>query len=65
MEALATTDFSFLDGITGQLVNAGSLGPTPDPKGINFMLSVIKGIEPKDQMETWTCPGKVEGLLIT
>ena len=51
MELLGITDDAFFDGIVRQLVNAGSQGPKPDDEGMNFMLSVIRGIEPKDQLE--------------
>ena len=34
-----------------QLVNAGSQGQADD-SGVNFMLSVIKGVAPKDHLET-------------
>ncbi len=49
MNALATTDFSFLNGVIEQLFNAG---PQADERGLNFMLSVVKGIEPRDHVET-------------
>jgi hypothetical protein len=52
MEALGTTDADFLDGLLGQLANAGSRGREVDERGLNFMLSVVKGIAPKDQLET-------------
>jgi hypothetical protein len=51
MEALGTTDSDFLIGLLGQLGNAGSQGRELDPVGINFMISVIKGIQPRDQVE--------------
>jgi hypothetical protein len=51
LEALGTTDPDFLIGLLGQLSNAGSQGRELDPMGINFMLSVIKGIQPRDQVE--------------
>jgi hypothetical protein len=52
MEALGTTDADFLDGLLGQLANAGSQGREVDERGLNFMLSVVKGVAPKDQLET-------------
>ena len=52
MSALATTDANFLDGILDQLANVGSQGREIDERGVNFMLSIIKGIEPRDQVET-------------
>jgi hypothetical protein len=51
MEALGTTSTDFMDGLVKQLVNAGSQGQAPDESNINFMLSVVKGIEPKDEIE--------------
>jgi len=52
MEALGTDELDFLDGIVGQLANVGTKGRDVDERGLNFMLAVVKGIEPKDQVET-------------
>lgn len=51
MEALGTTDLDFLNSVLGQLANVGSPGRDVDEQGTNFMLSVIKGIRPRDQIE--------------
>ena len=51
MDGLGIEDEDFFDGILTQLANAGSHGQKIDESGLNFMLAVIKGIEPKDQME--------------
>jgi hypothetical protein len=51
MKALGTTNDDFLQGLVKQLVNAGSHGSAADEVGINFLLSVVKGIEPRDQIE--------------
>jgi hypothetical protein len=51
MRAVGTTDFDFYDGLLGQLVNASKEAGVSQ-RGANFMLSVIKGIEPRDQVET-------------
>jgi hypothetical protein len=51
MEALGTTDPDFLSGILSQLLNAASRAGKPDEQGLNFMLSVIKGVKPRDQVE--------------
>jgi hypothetical protein len=51
MKAIGSTDGDFLHGLTKQLVNAGTQGPKADEDGTNFMLAVVKGIEPKDQVE--------------
>ena len=52
MDALGTRELDFLDGLLGQLANAGTQGRQVDERGVNFMLSVIKGVEPRDQIET-------------
>jgi hypothetical protein len=51
LKAVGSTDGAFLHGLTKQLVNAGSQGPKADEDGINFMLAVVKGVEPRDQIE--------------
>jgi hypothetical protein len=51
LKAVGSADFDFLEGLKKQLVNAGSHGSTPDEDGINFLLSVVKGVEPRDQIE--------------
>jgi hypothetical protein len=51
MEALGTTDSDFLNGLLGQLLNAGSQGKQPDEAGLNFMLAVVKDVKPRDQLE--------------
>jgi hypothetical protein len=51
MDILATADADFLNGLIGQLANVGAHGREIDESGLNFMLSVIKGIEPRDQLE--------------
>ena len=51
MEAIGTKEPDFMFPFISQLVNAGSQGPKVDVKGLNFMLSVVKGVQPKDQME--------------
>jgi hypothetical protein len=51
MEAFGTGDPDFLDGLLTQLASAGTQGREVDEKTLNFMLSVVKGIEPKDQVE--------------
>ena len=51
MKALGTDDIDFMIGLVGQISNAGSDGRERDPVGVNFRLSVIKGIQPRDQIE--------------
>jgi hypothetical protein len=50
MRAMGTTDLDFFDGLMLQLVNAGQ-GPRPSENAVDFMLAVIKGVEPRDQIE--------------
>jgi hypothetical protein len=50
MNAIGTTSEEFLEGLILQLVNA-SKEKVPSEKGANFMLAVVKGIEPRDQIE--------------
>lgn len=52
MKALGTADLDFLRGIIAQIGDATSSGPKVDEHQLNFLLSVIKGLEPKDQLET-------------
>ena len=51
MEVLASADGDFVNGLVSQLANASGRGRDIDERGLNFMLSVIKGIEPSDQLE--------------
>jgi len=52
LEAVGSRDHDFLAGLLTQLSNAASQGREADESGINFMLSMVKGIEPRDQVET-------------
>ena len=51
MKAIGTTNLDFLHGILNQLKQAASITKGVDEKRLNFMLSVIEGIKPKDQIE--------------
>jgi hypothetical protein len=51
MKATGTTSNDFLSPFVGQLANAGSKGGAIDEEGTNFMLAVVKAIEPKDEIE--------------
>jgi hypothetical protein len=51
LKAVGSTDSDFLEGFVKQLVNVGSQGSVADESGANFMLAVVKGIEPRDQIE--------------
>jgi hypothetical protein len=51
MKALGTRDLDFLTGILNQLKNATS-SHAIDGGELNFMLAVIEGVKPRDQIET-------------
>jgi hypothetical protein len=51
MAALGTTDRDFFGGVVRQLGEASSHGGKVDERALNFMLSVVKGIKPRDQVE--------------
>jgi len=51
MEAVGTTNPDFVNGLLRQVVNAGWQGPDPDEDGANFVLAVVAGIKPRDQLE--------------
>jgi hypothetical protein len=51
MAALGTADRDFFGGVVRQLGNASSRGGRVDERALNFMLSVVKGIKPRDQVE--------------
>lgn len=52
MEALGTSDPDFIQGLLHQIVNVGCTGKQVDEQAINFLVSVVKGVQPKDQLET-------------
>ncbi len=51
MNAIGTDDPDFLRAFLSQVANAGFQGQEPDPSGANFILSVVKSIEPRDELE--------------
>jgi hypothetical protein len=51
MEALGTTDYDFLDGLLRQLANQDSHDNQLDEGKLNFLLSIVKGVKPQDQLE--------------
>jgi len=51
MAAVGTTDMKFFNGLIGQLVDAGSKNGQPAEEIVNFTLSAITGVEPRDQVE--------------
>jgi hypothetical protein len=50
-EALGTANCDFLKGLLRQLANAGSQGRGIDDEGVNFLLAVVTGFKPRDQLE--------------
>ena len=51
MHALGSTDPDFVHGLLTQLANASSKGGETDESVLNFMLSAVKAIAPKDEVE--------------
>jgi hypothetical protein len=51
MEAIGTGDTDFLNGLLGQMAGASSRNGEISENSVNYMLSVIKGIKPRDQLE--------------
>jgi hypothetical protein len=49
--ALGASDYSFSKELVCQLANAGPKGPTATD-GLNFMLSVVKAVEPTNELES-------------
>jgi hypothetical protein len=50
MRAIGTADREFFKGLVGQLANPSKEAEASE-RGLNFMLAVIKGIQPRDQIE--------------
>ena len=51
-DALGAADLDFSDGLISQLANAGAKGQKVDVQALNFMLSVVKSIKPRDHIES-------------
>ncbi len=51
MEALGTADPDFMAHLLCQLANVARQDGEVDERSLNFMISVIKGVEPRDQVE--------------
>jgi hypothetical protein len=51
LTALGSTQIDFGLGLLTQLANAASKGRTVDEQQLNFMLAMVTGIEPRDQLE--------------
>jgi hypothetical protein len=50
-QGLLALGLDFYDGLLTQLVNVGTKGKTPEERGTNFMLAMVRGIGPKDEIE--------------
>jgi hypothetical protein len=48
---LPIDDPDFVNGLITQLANASATGTELNPSGLTFMLSVVKGVKPRDQLE--------------
>jgi hypothetical protein len=51
MDAFGTADKEFCAGMMDQLIKANVKGETVDEGQLNYMVSVINGVEPRDQLE--------------
>ena len=51
LKAFGSSDEDFINGLLAQLINVGSPGKTIDEEGSAFVASIVKGIEPQDQIE--------------
>lgn len=50
-QAVGSTSVDFTSGLLDQLANAVTRGQKPSEPAFNFALEVVKGIEPRDQLE--------------
>jgi hypothetical protein len=51
MEALGTTNVDFANGILSELIRSSTSNGAIDVNKLNFMLSVVTGYKPRDQLE--------------
>jgi hypothetical protein len=51
MQAIGTTDRDFFDAFLAQIARAGYRDSDTDAAGANFVLAVVKCIDPKDELE--------------
>jgi len=51
MQSMGTSNSDFLIGLLGQLGNVGSKGKETSQEGLSFMLAMVQGIQPRDQVE--------------
>lgn len=52
MAEVGTCDPAFLTGLTGQVARIGTHGAKIDETASNFLLSVVRAVEPRDELET-------------
>lgn len=52
MSAFGSTNLDFVNPFVGQLVNVGSQGSKFDIDGTAFLVSVVSGVAPRDQLES-------------
>jgi hypothetical protein len=52
MAESGTCDPGFLTGISGQVARIGAQGARIDETASNFLLSVVRAVEPRDELET-------------
>ena len=50
-EALGTTDLDFVEGLVRQIADAAAPDRQFDEAKLNFVLSLVKGVQPRDQLE--------------
>jgi hypothetical protein len=51
MADLGTCDPDFMDGLQGQVASIGARGQAIDEGASNFLLSVVRGVQPRDELE--------------
>ena len=52
LDAFATDDGDFLNGVVNQFINVATKGNNANEKDVNFMLAMVKGIDPRDPVES-------------
>lgn len=52
LDAFATDDGDFFNGVVNQLINVATKGKDANEKDVNFMLAMVKGIDPRDPVES-------------
>lgn len=67
MEAFGTNNRKFVSGLLAQIANATSTKGDVDAAAMNFTLSVVEGIQPRDQMEAMLAAqmAAVHGAIMT